>query len=395
MTSRVEDTTEAELLSRLQAQFGDIDVKQLLDDKNNLNQKDGFESEESSLAEPTPEELQAWQDAQFQKGQQALEKKKLVDMPAVQRRRRDVPNSSLNVDAEEEDWEQVPALPQLDEKSFFFPECDESGSEFLGSHPLLQELSSADPEVLGTKWKRLYSSAQGDGLSFQMLISTLKGYGGPTLMLISGSPSATHSICTKQGKPSTMGFFSTCTWSESAEFFGTNDCFLFTCNQDSNEINFIRPLEKTKNPNFMYCHPSSLTISNRRSKMSSSATDGCVHGIGVGGTPSQPRLHLTETLEECRAMERCSTFGAGELLHNGKDSLYYFDADCIEVWGVGGDAWIQQSLVAQQKGRDLIEATLRRARQVDKKQFVDDLRLLGDPSGVFGHQDHIGNRTDI
>jgi hypothetical protein len=387
MTPDFQDMTEAELLSRLQSQFGDMDLTQLLD-ADKKKKQNGSDSEESSLAEPTPEELQAWQEAQFQKGQQSLEVKKRLDMPPAQRRR-DVPYFR-----DEEDWEQVASLPQLDEKSVFFTDCDESGNEFLGIHPLLQELSSADPEILGTKWKRLYSSAQGDGLSFHLLLSTLKGYGGPTVMLISGSPSADHSI-DDQGKASTMGFFTTSTWSESADFFGSDDCFLFTLNEEENHINFLRPVERKKSSNFMYCHPSSLSISNRRSKISLSATDGCVHGIGVGGTPSQPRLHLTETLEECRAMEHCSTFETGELLQNGKDCLYYFDANCIEVWGVGGDAWIQQGLEAQQKGRDLTEATLRRVRQVDKKQFLDDLRFMGKPSGFFEHVEHTANRTDL
>jgi hypothetical protein len=124
------------------------------------------------------------------------------------------------------------------------------------------------------------------------------------------------------------------------------------------------------------------------------ATDGSVHGIGFGGTPSQPRLHLTESLEDCRAMSFCGKFESGDLLlGNGEDSLYYFDVDCLEVWGVGGDEWIQESLEAQQKGQALSEANLMRARKVDKKQFLDDFRLGG--TGHFDHMQHTSGRRDF
>ncbi|CAJ1937612.1 unnamed protein product [Cylindrotheca closterium] len=378
--------TESELLSRLQSQFGDMDLSHLLDDKKS----DGAESEESSLAEPTAEELRAWQEAQYQKGKQTIESKKSEELPPVQRRRRQAQKANSEDD---DDWEQIAALPQLSEPSVFFPQSDESGSEILGLHPLLAKLSAADPEVLGTRWKRLYSSEQGDGLSFAMLLSTLKGYGGPTLMLISAKPSAKH-MMEKTSKQSTIGFFTTSVWSESNSFFGNKDCFLFKIDEKENDIAIIRPRDKLKNGNFMYCHPSSLNPSNRR-MTSSSATDGCVHGIGVGGSTSQPRLHLTETLEDCRAMEYCSSFEAAELLPNGKDSLYFFDADCIEVWGVGGEEWIQQSLQAQQKGRDLTEATLKKVRMVDKKQFIDDLRFMAKPNGLYEHVNHVDERADL
>ena len=69
--------------------------------------------------------------------------------------------------------------------------------------------------------------------------------------------------------------------------------------------------------------------------------------------------------------------------------------ECIEVWGVGGEQWIQQGLAAQRKGREVAEATLRRARKVDKKQFVDDLKFMATPSDLFGHIEHSATRTDL
>jgi hypothetical protein len=388
MTTSHQETSEDEFLSRLQSQFGDMDLTDLLYDKK--KKQEGYESEDSSLAEPTAEELHAWQEAQFQKGQINLQTKESLRICPIQRRR-DAPYL-----LDDDGWGKVAALPKLEDRSAFFPDCDETGNEFLGAHPLLQKLSSADPEVLGSKWKRLFSSAHGDGLSFQMLLSTLNGYGGPTVMLISAIPSISHAV-ERREEPTSIGFFTTSTWSESPEMFGSNDCFLFTfAHKGENQLNFLRPLKTKKNgDDYMYCNPSSLNLSKRHSKISSLATDGCVHGIGVGGTPSLPRLHLTETLEKCRAMEHCASFEAGELLRNGKESLYYFDVDYIEVWGVGGDERITRGLETQRKGRDLAESALRRVRKVDKAQFVDDIKFFGKPSGLFGHAEHSVNRTDM
>jgi hypothetical protein len=101
-------------------------------------------------------------------------------------------------------------------------------------------------------------------------------------------------------------------------------------------------------------------------------------------------------------MSFCGKFESGDLLlGNGDDSLFYFDVDCLEVWGVGGDEWIQESLEAQRKGRELSEANLMRARKVDKKQFLDDFRLglMGSQNnngkvgtGLFDHMQHTAGR---
>lgn len=125
-------------------------------------------------------------------------------------------------------------------------------------------------------------------------------------------------------------------------------------------------------------------------------TDGLVHGLGVGGTSSQPRLHLTETLEDCRAMEYCRLFEGGDLLlGQGKDSLNYFDVDCLEVWAVGGEEWIADSMAQRKAQQDVAEATLVKARKVDKQQFLRDFHLLAAPSGLFGHVHHATDRCDV
>jgi len=380
---------EAELLlSRLQSQFGDMDLSNLARDEE---MKDGSDSEESSVIEPTLEEIQAWQETQFQKGKQRLEMKKRLEMSAVQRRR-DLLKQQKMFDTEE-DYQVVAALPQLEESSTFFPSRDKEGNDFLGIHPMLQELSKGDPEVLGTKWKRLYSSDHGDGLSFQQSWDALKGYGGPTVMLIGSIPSSKHALSGSNTffLRSTLGFYTTSPWIESTNFFGSSDCFLFAFDEQVNRVKIFRPREgKDKDKrHYMYCHPSFMKSRNL------SATNGCVHGIGVGGSPSQPRLHLTETLEGCRAMNYCSLFEPGNLLlgYNALDSLYYFDVECLEIWGVGGASWIQDSLDAQQKERGLAQAAMKKIHNVDKKQFLDGFRYLGGKN--FEHIEQTAQRMDL
>ena len=77
------ENTEADFLSRLQSQFGDMDLTNLLHDENGkkTNQSEN-DSQESSLVEPTQEELESWQNAQFEKGQKVLQQ--LSQVPHTQ-----------------------------------------------------------------------------------------------------------------------------------------------------------------------------------------------------------------------------------------------------------------------------------------------------------------------
>ena len=122
--------------------------------------------------------------------------------------------------------------------------------------------------------------------------------------------------------------------------------------------------------------------------------------MGLGGSALQPRLHITESLEECRAMEYCGLFEEGDLLLGiGKESLNYFDVDYLEVWAVGGEDWIADSLAARQKHRDVDDATNLKARKVDKKELLRDFQggLLGGlgRDGFFGHVQQTSDRCDV
>jgi TLD len=410
-----------ELLARLQSQFGDLDLSNLLVDGTQVGddapqEHNHEESEESSLAEPSAEELELWQRAQFAQGQKQLELKKDHEAHSVVERRR-VQLRQGRQD-EEEGWEQVAPLPDLkNQSSVFFPSCDALGNEIVGVHPMLQKLSEGDSEILGTSWSRLYSSVDGDGLSCSNLVETLRGYPGPTVMLIGAVPSLSKSMISSSSHPSsprtrmpslsttTMGFYTTSPWIESHLMTGTTESFLFAMNEEKQDVQFFHPRQQGQP--VMYCHPSTYHPSTRHMLVtqggnSTATRDGLVHGIGIGGSPSQPRLHLTESLEECRAMDYCPLFEGGDLmLGAGKNSLNYFDVECIEVWAVGGDEWIADSLQARQRQRSILQATQQKARKIDKAQFYRDFQagLLGSHQPhhhqLFSHMEHTANRCDF
>jgi hypothetical protein len=381
-----ETTDEAALLQRLQSQFGDMDITSLVQTDGSVSDA---ESDESSVVEPTPEELLAWQEAQFKRGKSAAEikkKMKLTESQLVAEARKQR-RQQRQLEEQQEDWEEVHPPPDLDgQESAFF--TDIKNLELVGAHPLLSNLAATDPDVMGGKWLRLYSSIV-DGLSFPNLLETLRGYDGPTVMLVGTIPSVAHTldndITPSQG--GTLGVYTANPWKESSQFYGTDDCFLFRIDEDAT-IHVFHPSTDLKKGNYQYCQPSSGNINKK------GGTEGAVDGLAVGGILSQPRLHLTESLEQCRALPYKGTFEQGDLLPNGGDSLYFFDVDVLEVWGVGGEGWQQVALQARAAEREKIAANMKRVRTVDKTQLLDDFRagLLG--KALFGHAEHIVGRTD-
>lgn len=375
---------EAELLARLQSQFGDMNVNDFLNGCPNGDGED--DDSESSVEEPTPEELQAWQEAQFAKGRLRLQTKEILDDTVTARRRR--LRSEKN---EDKDWERVPAAPELDGASIFFPTNADGMDLATGVHPLLKKLVDYDPEVLGTKWKCLYSSSGGDGCSFRHVTEKISRFAGSTLLLFGGVPSATRCVeKTENPNQVALGFFTFDTWMESEEMFGDDDeCFLFALDYESNDVKIFPSrlrgnASKKGTKKYMYCNPSSGAARTDK-------TDGSLHGFGVGGSPSLPRLHITESLEECRALAYDALFEDGDLmLGKGSESLYYFDVNEIEVWAIGGD--FDEQLAAQTKQKEIELATLERARQVDKRQLLEHIengfawKSYNKP-GLFGHRD--------
>ena len=383
---------EAALLARLQAQFGDIDMSEVLNQGGAPPSAGGEGDDESSsaAAEPTPAELAAWQEAQFARGRLRLEADGIARQPAGDVHRAALRKRRLRRrGAAEEDWELLDDgsdLPQLDAESRFFPLPSGDGDKV---RPLLAELAASDPDALRSEWTRLYSSGGGDGLSLATLREKVRGYDGPTVLLIEGRPSASGSVGLG-GESSTfrLGFFTTTTWTESAEMFGTDDdCFLFSLG-DEKGVTIVRPRTRPNGRDTrpcMYCRPPSFR---------SGAVVSAVIGLGVGGSPSCLRLHVTETMEGCRCLPHDPAFGDGDLMSGlGEGSLYRFDAEAVEVWGVGGREWIEHALDEREKARVTHATRLERARTVDKRAFLDDLRA-GEEGGLFAHGGVVAERDD-
>jgi hypothetical protein len=513
-----DDQATAALMARLASQFGDLDLNTLMgaSDDNGIapgmamEQQEEAEADhvansedESSLEEPTPEELAAWQEAQFQKGQELLhQKRKEKTVDPLQKRRLQLRNEQQqqhqhqqqqSINDNEEEWEEIAGLPNLQgQSSVFFRsnhhqlhdhDHEDDDVVVVGMSPLLHQLATSpegDPEILGTTWKRLYSSLEGDGLSFWNLWYELCGYDGPTLLLISCVPSRSKSLQRRQSltntntsttaTPSasaTIGFFTTTPWQEASSSSTSSSpsssaanevAFLFAMDERDNRVEFFSMdreklkmkasnMKQQQNNNItMYCHASShltntMSSSSTRASRSNDhgggrgrssqdvmynhkhhhkattattsindRTDGNIHGIGIGGQPSSsPRLHLTETLEECR----CLAYDSSRIMKDGdlflektafQDSLYYFDVDCMEVWGVGGTSWIEDALEARDKMRGVAAYHLqRRQRIMDKTQMLDDFRnglhsiaAKSHTNGsYFDHVEHATDRCDL
>jgi hypothetical protein len=207
----------------------------------------------------------------------------------------------------------------------------------------------------------LYTAAS-DGLSFNRLQNALLGYGGPTLLII-------------QSGDSIFGAFTGSAWKESKDFYGNTDCFLF---QLQPKTAVYRPTGKDKR--YMYCN------SFARSR----GYDNQAHGIGFGGTVDKPRLFLPESFDDCWAGTQDLTFENGLLLADKHDSNFIIDN--LEVWGVGGTDVVNEALGARSRERDIRQATINKARKVDKAAFLDDFRSGLIESKAFAHQGQIRGR---
>jgi TLD len=270
--------------------------------------------------------------------------------------------------------------------------------------PLLFGLACFSSSLSGLYF-RLYTSAS-DGLSFNRLQNALLGYGGPTCIIIRAVADE-HDAADHYNEGGIFGAVSASPWKESKDFYGTSDCFLF---QLSPITTVYRPTSvarsigdsrknthnqntaaatggkiKSSGPNYMYCNP------HARSK----GYDGQAHGIGFGGTVDQPRLFLDETFEQCYAGSQDWTFENGALLPPSNNRRkQYFQVDSLEVWGVGGTALVEKALDARQLVRDVRQEGIRRARKVDKAQFLDDFRSGLMDSKALAHREQIDGRAE-
>lgn len=226
-------------------------------------------------------------------------------------------------------------------------------------------------------YHRLYASTN-DGLSFNRLQNAILGYGGPTLLLIRSTSGGI------------FGAYTASSWKESKDFYGNTDCFLYQLYPCTA---VYRPTGSERN--FMYCN------STARSK----GYDQQAHGIGFGGSVHEPRLFISESFDDCIAASQDLTFENGQLLPLTSDSSTaenpqhqhgrkHFEIDSLEVWGVGGADVVQAAFQARDASRAITDEAIRRARKVDKAQFLDDFRAGTFDSKAFQHIKQIDGRAD-
>ena len=138
----------------------------------------------------------------------------------------------------------------------------------------------------------------------------------------------------------------------------------------------------------MYCNSSAR----------SHGYDQQAHGIGFGGTVQEPRLFLAENFDDCVAASQDLTFDNGRLLPevgtNQQQHRKRFEIESLEVWGVGGTDTVQSALEDREASRAVANEAIRRARKVDKAQFLDDFRTGTFGSKVFQHRTEADGRAD-
>ena len=204
--------------------------------------------------------------------------------------------------------------------------------------------------------KQLYDS-RSEGLGFNRLVNSVIGYAGPTIIVI------------RDQEGHIFGAYTAEEWRRSKEYYGTEDCFLFTL---SPHVSILRPRQGGERK-FQYLCDKDLAPNS-------------THGLGFGGDIHFTRFFLSSSLSKpgCTARESGLTFQMGSI--GGEDEL--FEPIQIEIWGCGG----KEAEKAQQQCRSDRAKFIAQRRKVDKSQFLDGFSqeyLLG---GTFKHKEEVSNR---
>jgi hypothetical protein len=266
------------------------------------------------------------------------------------------------------------AIPTIFETSLFFQQHGQDSPSNVVCNffcPRLFTVACWTPTLTTTTgYHRLYTSAA-DGLSFNRLLHAVIGYDGPTLFVVQSS-----------NGDGIFGAYTTGGWKESKDFYGNTDCFLFALHPFTA---VYRPCGGN-NRNFVYCN----------SAARSRGYDQQAHGIGFGGAVEEPRLFLSEEDldNNCVAASQDLTFENGALLPPGHRSSKYFGVQGLEVWGVGDAETVRNALLARGTVRANTDEAIRRARKVDKAQFLDDFQAGTFASKAFQHRQQVDGRAD-
>jgi len=199
-------------------------------------------------------------------------------------------------------------------------------------------------------WRRLYTSSI-DGLSFNRLARAVCGYQGPTVLLL------------QDGKGCIFGIYSSSGWKAANQHSGGDS---------SNFLFRLTPSFKVLSPksgsdgHYQYLNLNGFSLP---------------HGIGVGGDRCEVknfRLFLPEEdLDQCRCRSNCTTFESGmlsveaeEKVNSGEEPI--FELVTVELWGVGGTTALVEAANSQKQARAIEDASIQRARKVDKAAFFEN-----------------------
>ena len=113
-------------------------------------------------------------------------------------------------------------------------------------------------------------------------------------------------------------------------------------------------------------------------------------------------MYITETLDDCIAQSNDLTFCTGDLITSsastkqgkGQRQRESFEIERMEVWGVGGDDAVKEALKIRHEHRQQAAENIRKARKVDKAQFLDDFKSGLIESKAFQHREQIRGRDD-
>ena len=467
--TETDDDAQAALLLRLQAQFGDLDVANLLPVIDNNTSRDNndnhpssvnpdggttitttttddgiakkeagkrdtddqgvqSDSDESSVYEPTPEELAQWQQAQYDNNTaskktdeiSSVNDNKNDDMKdsrneaAASKNNKNIDNSADNNVTEE--WIQVDEPPSLGphKSAFFFGSSSPSATakEEEKEDRILSALNEQSNGAVGGTWQPLYRS-EVDGRSYIGLIHGIINYEGPTVLLVGAVPPQSSN----SNDMTIIGFYTQTPWSKSETAYGNERCFLFriksnTASSSSSSkegqqklVQIFRPLETNLKSGgggkrtYQFLSSTKGGGTNSRSRRSTSSVP---MGLGVGGGASSfPRLHITESLDNCTALPDDKVFESGPLLPEESfvanfGSGIHFDADILEVWAVGGDECIAVALAKQRRAQENAEWQRQRNAKVDKQAFLEDFQSgFIDGGKMFEHREQARGRHDF
>jgi TLD len=225
---------------------------------------------------------------------------------------------------------------------------------------------------LGGQWRRIYSSDH-DGLSFRSFECGLISFQGPTLILI-------HTT-----RGDTLGYFSDVPWKASSPnwFSGEGESFLFRLQPTWNVYFPSIPDLPKRFHQFL-----NTPVSHQRNDL--------LLGLAVGGVAEDtPRLHLTMSLENCKACPFGSVFESGPLL--GDEETSFFDVDSLEVWAVRilDDRTFEKDLLAGQLQASVKESVRQAFAKVDRRDFVDDLASGAYLNTLFQHRGQTRGRAEF